>query len=390
MKVLQIGIIGVVLVSLASCSTLASDGKRIDYGAAASQVPSLELPPDLTAPVGDDRYKIPQAGAEGATSYSNFSKGGAVGSTPAVLPVVPLVHMERNDNQRWLVVNDKAENVWPRVKAFWEENGLTIKREDPAAGVMETDWAENRAKFRQTGSQGESAPADDNNVYSVGERDQYTTRLERSKDGMSTGIYISQRGMEELFSKDKRVPKWEARGNDPEREAIMLQRLMAYFGVDKTRAAKEVAAASMPVAVSAPASASGVAATGMVTPAVSEPAGSANLRENADGSTLIVINDPFDRSWRKVGLAVDSAGIAVDDKDRDKGIYYLKPVKLERGWLDKLKFWKKSEDTVNHYRVIVKDGGAFCDVSIVDQNGASNKVGKQMLEAVYKNISSQQ
>jgi outer membrane protein assembly factor BamC len=390
MKVLQIGVVGMVLVSLASCSTLASDGKRIDYGAAASQVPSLELPPDLTTPSGDDRYKIPQAGGEGATSYSDFSKGGGAGSTPAVLPVVPLVHMEHNDNQRWLVVNDKAENVWPRVKAFWAENGLTIKSADPVAGVMETDWAENRAKFRQTGSQSEGDTSRDDSVYSVGERDQYTTRLERSKDGMSTEVYISQRGMEELFSQDKRVPKWEPRGNDPEREAIMLQRLMAYFGVDKTRAAKEVAAASMPVAVSAPAGASGVAATGTVPPAVSEPAGSASLRENADGSTFIMINDPFDRSWRKVGLAIDSAGIGVEDKDRDKGIYYLKPVKLERGWLDKLKFWKNSEDTVNHYRVIVKDGGTSCNVSIVDQNGVSNKVSKQMLEAIYKNISPQQ
>jgi len=388
MKVLQIGIVGVVLVSLASCSTLASDGKRIDYGAAASQVPPLELPPDLTAPAGDDRYKIPQAGGESATSYSDFSKGSAAGSAPAVLPVAPFVHMERNDSQRWLVVNDKAEKVWLRVKAFWEESGLTIKSADPAAGVMETDWAENRAKLPQTGSQGEGDTSQDDNVYSVGERDQYTTRLERSKDGTSTGIYISQRGMEELFSKDKRVPKWEPRGNDPEREAIMLQRLMAYFGADKTRAAKEVAAASMAVAVSAPVGAGGVAATGTA-PAVSEPAGSASLRENADGSTRIVINDPFDRSWRKVGLAVESAGIAVEDKDRDKGIYYLKPVKLERGWLDKLKFWKKSEDTVNHYRVIVKDGGTSSDVSIVDQAGASNKVSKQMLEAVYKNITPQ-
>jgi len=389
MKVLQIGVAGVVLVSLASCSTLASDGKRIDYGAAASQVPLLEVPPDLTAPAGDDRYKIPRASSESATSYSDFSKDSAAGSTPAVLPVVPLVHMERNDSQHWLVINDKTENVWLRVKAFWEENGLTIKSEDPAAGVMETDWVENRAKFRQTGSQSENDSANDN-VYSVGERDQYTTRLERSKDGMSTGVYISQRGMEELFSKDKRVPKWEPRGNDPEREAIMLQRLMAYFGVNKTRAAKEVAAASVPVAVSAPADASGAAATGTVTPAVSEPAGTASLRENTDGSTLIVISDPFDRSWRKVGLAVDSAGIAVEDKDRDKGIFYLKPVKLERGWLDKLMFWKKSEDTVNRYRVIVKDGGTSCDVSIVDQDGASNKVSKQMLEAVYKNITPQQ
>ena len=115
----------------------------------------------------------------------------------------------------------------------------------------------------------------------------------------------------------------------------------------------------------------------------------ASLREISGGNTIIVVNDAFDRSWRKVGLAIESAGLTVEDKDREKGTYYLRPVKLERGWLDKLKFWKSNEDTTSHYRVHVKDGGTSCEVSIVDQDGASNKVSKQMLEAIYKNINQQ-
>jgi len=120
-----------------------------------------------------------------------------------------------------------------------------------------------------------------------------------------------------------------------------------------------------------------------------EPAGTASLREIADGKTIIVVNDAFDRSWRKVGLAIERAGLAVEDKDREKGVYYLRPIKMEYGWLDKLKFWKSNEDTLRHYRVYVKDGGTSCEVSIADQNGASNKASKQMLEAMFKNISKQ-
>ena len=379
MKVLQIVISGAVLVTLVSCSTLASDGKRIDYGAAASKVPSLEVPPDLTAPAGDDRYKVPQAEGETVATYSDYRKGGAQDRT-GVLPQVQGVHMERNNAERWLVVNEKAENVWPVVKAFWQDLGLTIGSEDQAAGVMETAWAENRARISPGGSPDDQGFS---NAFTTSERDQYRTRLERSKDGMSTEVYITHRGIKEESSAAQGTSHWVARANDPELEAIMLQRLMVHFGVDKSKAASEVAA------VSTTAAASAVAAVSPAAPIASEPAGMASLREISGGNTIIVVNDAFDRSWRKVGLAIESAGLAVEDKDREKGTYYLRPVKLERGWLDALKFWKSNEDTTRRYRVNVKDGGTSCEVSIVDQDGASNKVSKQMLEAIYKNINQQ-
>ena len=135
---------------------------------------------------------------------------------------------------------------------------------------------------------------------------------------------------------------------------------------------------------------SAAAASAAAAVAHAEPAGAASLREVSGGNTIIVMNDPFDRSWRKVGLALESAGLVVEDKDREKGIYYLRPVRLDRGWLDKLMFWKSDEDTGRHYRVNVKDGGTTCEVSITDQDGASDKVSKQMLEAIYKNINQQQ
>jgi outer membrane protein assembly factor BamC len=380
MKVLQIWISSVVLVSLVGCSTLNEDGKRIDYGAAAVKVPSLELPPDLTAPAGDDRYKIPQGDTGSVATYSAYSKADNQNRT-GILPDVPGVHIERNNAERWLVVNEKAEDVWPVVKAFWQDLGLTIGSEDKAAGVMETAWAENRAKNAKAKSSGLSNQ-ELNSAYETSQRDQYITRLERGKDGASTDIYITHRGLMQAPSSTKSNPQWVARPGDPELEAIMLQRLMVRFGANESRASKEVAATD------SVATAGAVAAVSPAT--VAEPAGMASLQENSAGNSIIVVNDPFDRSWRKVGLAIDSARLKVEDKDREKGIYYLSPVKLERGWLDTLEFWKSSEDTSRHYRVIVKDGGKSCEVSIVDQNGASNKISKQMLEALYKNINQQQ
>jgi outer membrane protein assembly factor BamC len=380
MKVSQIWISGVVLVLLVGCSTLNEDGKRIDYGAAAVKVPSLEIPPDLTAPAGDDRYKIPEGETGSVATYSAYSKADNQNRT-GILPDIPGVHIERNNAERWLVVNEKPENVWPVVKAFWLDLGLTIGSEDKAAGVMETAWAENRAKNTKTNSS-EASNQELDFAYETSQRDQYITRLQRSKDGASTDIYITHRGLKLVPASTKSNPQWEARPSDPELEAIMLQRLMVRFGASESRATKEVAATDSVATAGA-----AVAAGPAIAP---EPAGMASLRENSAGNTIIFINDPFDRSWRKVGLAIDSARLKVEDKDREKGIYYLSPVKLERSWLDTLEFWKSSVDTTTHYRVIVKDGGTSCEVSIVDQNGASNKVSKQMLEALFKNINQQQ
>lgn len=399
MKFLQIGIVGAALVVLAGCTVLGSDGKRIDYGSAAAQARPLEIPPDLTVPGTDDRNKSPVGGT--ATTYSDYAKGGAIQGLVSrkVLTQVPGVRLERDAVQRWLRINDKPENVWPVVNAFWIENGLIIKSDEPAAGVIETDWVVNRAKLPHADLSNVVDNAFDEGVYSVGERDQYRTRLERGKDGASTEVYITHRGMEEVYSNDKKVPRWQARGNDPEKEAIMLQRLMVRFGSSEAQAANAVSASAVTVpanVVSASPAAAASALPAIATVAASGvgistlepagPAGTASLREVSAGVVVIKMNDRFDRAWRKVGLAITSSGLQVEDKDREKGIYYLRPVKIERGWWESLNLWQASSDAKTQYRVNVKDGGAVCEVSVIDQDGANSNVTKQMVETIYKNI----
>ena len=372
-----------------------SDASHIDYGAAAAKIPTLDLPPDLTTPLGDPRFKMPEGDAGTATfsNYSNSSKTRSAGAV-GILPDIPGVRLKHNGTQRWLVINDRAENVWPIVKTFWQQSGLEIRKQDRTAGVMETGWYEIKALMpKYDYSNNNESPLDDD-TYVAGERDQYTTRLERGQDGASTEVYITQRGMVEIFSTDRKIAKWQTNGNDPEKEAIMLQRMMVRFGGSEQRALDELAenqssAAASSVATVATVAASAVAAAGPATISAPELPGSAVLREISDGSTIIVMNDTFDRSWRKVGLAIENAGLGVEDKDREKGIYYLRPIKIETGWLDKLKFWKSNVDTSRHYRVIVKDGGTSCEVSVTDQSGASNKASGEMLDGIYKTVSKQ-
>jgi outer membrane protein assembly factor BamC len=185
------------------------------------------------------------------------------------------------------------------------------------------------------------------------------------RNGLSTDVHVTHYGKEEVLDADKNSSKWQSRPNDPELEAELLQRLMVRFGGTPVQAATAVT--------------TGVAAKSVST-------GAANLLQVFDGSSVIVISDAFDKSWRRVGLAIDRAGYVVEDKDREKGIYFLRTVQVEKGWMDKIQFWKEDEDTSLRYRVNVKDGGASCEVSVTDQNGASNDASRQRLDAIYKNI----
>lgn len=365
MKVLHIGISSVALVSLVGCGAMGLGNKRIDYGASAAQVPSLEIPPDLSTPETDSRFKVAGEG-ESVTTYSDYTKGEAVSSSRgngtlarAVLPEVKGVTLEREGVQRWLRVSDKAENVWPVVKSFLRETGLNIQSEDQAAGIIETDWAENRAKIPQGGLRSVIGKVFDG-LYSSGEMDSYRIRLERK--GADTEVHITHHGKEEVLTADKNTSKWQTRPNDPELEAELLQRLMVRFGGSPVQAAA------------------------LATPGATVAAGSASLLQVADGSSVIVVSDAFDKSWRRVGLAIERAGFAVEDKDREKGVYFLRTVKVEKGWMDKLKFWKDEENADARYRVTVKDEGAACVVSVTDQNGVSSDVTRERLDAIFKNI----
>ncbi len=364
MNALKFTVTAFAITFLAACSTSSNpsreseaiSSKSFDYKAPPVKVRSLEIPPDLTTYEGDDRFGIPGEG-DSVTRYSEFTKGGANLKASKVLPPLRNVRLERKGVQRWLVVNDKAENIWPVVKAFWEENGLAIKIENPQAGIIETEWADNRAKIPMDAMRKFLGKALDN-LFSSGERDQYHTRLERSKDGNSTEIYISHYGMHEVAEKDGAGYRWLPRPSDPELEATMLQLLMNKLGggsgvldnTNTTAAAPSAGAENVP-----------------------------KLNKLADGSQTILINEPFDKSWRKIGLALDQAGIKVADKDRSKGIYFLGAGKNE------LKS-NSGADKIVLAQVIVREVSSGCEVLVNNGAGSSNAETQKIVDALFKKL----
>ena len=188
--------ISLLAIALAGCSVL-PDSRKIEYKS-AGKVPSLDIPPDLSQITRDDRYVVPDAAGKGSATFSAYSADRtpqAQAQNSVVLPQVDKVRVERSGNQRWLVVAAPPDKLWDTVKDFWQETGFIISLERPEAGVMETDWAENRAKIGDDIIRNTLGKFLDS-LYSTGERDKFRTRFEQGVTPGTTDIFISHRAME--------------------------------------------------------------------------------------------------------------------------------------------------------------------------------------------------
>ena len=351
-------LVGLVLAGLAGCSSLTNlmEGDKISYKS-AGKAPTLEVPPDLTQLQRDNRYAIPETNRGTATASGfNLEQGSrpSNASAPAVAPTATQdMRIERAGGQRWLVVKQSPEVLWPQIKDFWQENGFLINVDMPATGVMETDWAENRAKIPQDFIRNAIGRVLDS-LYSTGERDKFRTRLERGPDG-TTEIYLSHRGAQEVVTgsqKDSTV--WTPRAPDPELEAEFLARLMTRLGADNARAKAIVATASAPMAARA------------------------KITKSAAGSSLEV-GEGFDRAWRRVGLALDRVGFTVEDRDRAQGTYFVRYVDQSKdaktkesnpGFFSRL--FSSSDDKgkdAQRYRIAVKATGEVSQVTVQSNDG---------------------
>lgn len=345
-------------IATASCSVI-PDSRKIDYKS-AGKAPSLEVPPDLSQITKDDRFSVPDSAGKGSATFSAYSadrsvEGQAKNST--ILPAVDNMRIERSGTQRWLVVTASPDKLWEPVKEFWQETGFIINIERPDAGLMETDWAENRAKIGDDFIRSSLGKVLDS-LYSTGERDKFRTRFEPGTEPGTTDIFISHRAMEEVYTSTLREDtRWQPKDPDPELEAEMLRRLMVRMGVEEKRAETAVASAK------------------------AEPR--AKLTKSIDGAQTLEVYERFDRAWRSVGLSLDRVGFTVEDRDRSRGLYFVRYVdpeidnkKKETGWMSKLTFWKSSEPSVSskvQYRIHVASSGTQSVVQILTAEGGVDK-----------------
>jgi outer membrane protein assembly factor BamC len=362
---LNFAALAIAAVLVAGCS--APDPHAIEYKSTEkTREPSLAAPPDLTAQVPDQRLAAPSSGETSLSSLTQTEKTAPTAApADAVLPSMPGVHLQRDGNERWLVVEAQdPQQLWPQLRKFWQQQGFLLVVETRKAGVMETDWNEKRPSI-DAGFVRNFIGKSLDSAYTAASRYKYRTRIEAGPDG-ATYVFISERGLtEQLTGSNNENREWVAAPNDPTLEVEFLRRLMQTISYNKSSGQTipdEPSAASDGTAASAP------AAAGAEQEAPAAAGGAGPITE-------LNIAAAYDRAWLAVGVALDRASFTVDDRDRTKGLYFIRYVDPNDHTSEEQGFWSQlfhghTDKVAKQYRINVRAlTESSTRIAVVDENG---------------------
>ena len=371
----------VVVACITGCSS-AQLTDKIDYGRAPPPKP-LDIPPDLSQLPKDDRFQVPSVSA---STIKNQQQQAGPAQQTVVAPAVPNARLERDGSQRWLAVDLPPEQVIEQVRETFKDAGLTIDRDDPKMGIIETVWAENHARLPLDWLRKALGKAADT-FYSTSELDKFRARIERTSTD-TTEVFVSHRGMLEVYiDKQHDQTIWQLRPSEPELEAEILRRMQLRF----LPAPTTTAPAPNADPAKSPAAAQTVAAlTGPVPPNATLVPGS------GAGDSKVQIDEPFDRAWRRVGLALDRGGFTVEDRDRTKGLYYVRYIdpdyeaqqRDKQGFFSKL-FGRDPKIDAQQFRILVASSSAeSTDVKVQDKEGnpEASATGAKILKQITEQL----
>lgn len=342
------------LVALAACAGSGSE-KKLDYRAVPPP-PPLEVPPDLVKPADDPSLSVPAA-PTGSATFSGYAErlqpksGGG-----AVLPVPENIQVVRAGMQRWLVIRAQPEQLWPVVREFFPRHGLAVAKANPATGVIETDWAENRANA-PNGMLGRLAGKVFDNHYSSGTRDKFRLRLERGSAPGTTEIYLSHRGLMEVVEDTKTGAntRWQVRPSDPELEVEMLILLMTELGVEADRARSQLS--------------------------------EANVREGArlegDDRRVLKVYDQRDSTWRRIGLTLDRGGWTVTERDRGRRYAVAAPPAFS---FPEPTQDRRADTAGARYEIVLTEEGSTTTVQVRPLERGDAPGGQDILSLLYDQL----
>ncbi len=344
-----------VMLLLASCSRLNTSLKlpdhKFDYKNSKS-VKSLEVPPDLTLPEFDSTYTI-NNGSVSAVAYKHNN----IDST-SELKVLPIKGMQikRSGSMSWLEVQAPADILWSRLIAFWSSLGITLKSNEPRVGIMETEWAENRAGLPMDWLR-KALGKVFQDTYDAGIRDKFRLRVEKPSANV-TNIFISHRRAEEKLLGEGGV-KWEMRPSDPSLEAELLNRLSIFL--QGSRAGSK----------------SAMVVTHSTTPII---------WSSVQGKPMLKVAEDIRSTWLKVGMMLERIGMSIEGQDRTSGIYKVVyrggATKEKRGWFSRIfKGNKNRLDVGAEYQLHLSNTGNHTLITAMNEEGqpVSNAVAKEIL-----------
>ncbi|MEK9774479.1 MAG: outer membrane protein assembly factor BamC [Candidatus Woesearchaeota archaeon] len=354
----------ILFISLIGCSTteeIFDDITAPDY-VNSSKARRLEVPPDLSELETSTGYNVPGE----AKSYKDYvnreEELASILDNPNRKKVIEnpeWMKIVKSGNLRWLEVKKNPDVIWPHVKDFWEDLGFRVLVANRRTGIIETEWMDTDDIKIDRADTGVLSTFDKwlDSLSGFSDKRKFRTRVEFGENG-NTEIYISQRSAEAAADQHAEILRTRDSGYNPstvykieeyksdnldnkkkldiketreiddyEIDSELLTRLMIKLGASSYDAKSKVDAPEIIV--------------------------KSSLIETAD-DTYIVMNDPFDRSWRRLGLALDIIGFVTEDKNRSEGIYFVRfsqedlpeeSIEEESGLIDSLIFWDHDQES---------------------------------------------
>ncbi len=330
MLILRNLILLVCALSIFGCSSLPSldevlPDKRKTYRK-SQDLPTLEVPPDLTVTQGEYAAAIPSD--EQANTLSEFERQRAAGTRKSIGGAV--LGGGQSDGEQWLALKGSKADVWPQLDQFWQEKGYVLDLDDAELGVQETDWKEEdgaKHKFKIFTEPGESG---------------------------DTILFLSSE-RQELSEGD-----WLEAAPDVDLEKKVIRKLSLHFygtEFENTVSTKESNSSSSTSTTSKP--------------KVIRP--KAEVLQVSDGKSYLAIPQEFTRAWRDTERVLERAGYTVQDKSQEKGTYnilYFKPKGEEKkGMFSKLKFWGDDDDEGKPYQLSLTGVGNKTEIIVLDKDG---------------------
>jgi outer membrane protein assembly factor BamC len=348
-------------------------GRKVDYKKQSRDVDTLEIPPDLTSASYDEMMVVPDINIGGNASYQDYAKerqGNRV-VVDKVLPEQNNIELVREEEDvRYLVINGTKAQAWEKMREFWLNSGMLIKRENPNTGILETEWSENRADIPQDFIRTALSTVLES-FYSAGTRDKYRVRIESGEQAGKINLYLTHYGMEEVIENETTERTiWRSRPRDPELEAEMLGRMMVYMGVEEQKAKALLARSA------------------------TKKIDRATISRNAQGNSRLVVKETFPRTWRRTGVALDRISFVVEDRSREEGIYFVQyndPLAEENddGFFSGLKFWKdKVAIDQSKYQIKLFSRGDDTVILVLDSNGQpdTSKTSYRILNLLFEQL----
>ena len=215
------------------------------------------------------------------------------------------VRIQSLGDDRWIVLGDAPEQVWPMTKQFLADNGVALGREDPPAGLIESAWIvvgddDYGDVIRTAIVSGREKHVEEGGDDVAMGRDRLRFRVERGIRRGSTEVHVEHDRAEGVS--DETAPAVIAV------EAEVTTKLAEYF------------AAGVNAAVS------------MVGRDIAS-ASKAQIFKDATGYPALRLFIGFERAWATVGQALERAEIEAESNRAEATYQVVFPTAGPRGWL---------------------------------------------------------